>query len=296
MLEYKIAEIMMKTIVHATDYSENAVAALKYAESISAKLGAHLKVIHVFDYPTVINTKVLEPVPHLEANAYKIHNSKLLKFCKEHLGEDFDTTNISTEAIEDISVVNSIISRATELDASMIITGMKGVNMFKEFIMGNTTKHLIEKSPCPVLAIPAEASHRQLETIVYASDFLEEDISAIARLTEIARPMKALIKVVHITTKEEYDGITQMEWFKEELKQKIEYNKIEFEVIFSENIFDSLRIYLGNVNADLVAMMERKKKGLMDSITHRDLVKRMESYGMMPLMSFNKKTYELISY
>lgn len=34
----------------------------------------------------------------------------------------------------------------------------------------------------------------------------------------------------------------------------------------------------------------------MDSITHRDLVKRMESYGMMPLMSFNKKTYELINY
>ena len=296
MLETQNAEIMMKTIVHATDYSENAVAALKYAHSLSKKLNANLKVVHVFDYPTVVNTKVLEPVPHIEANAYKQHNSKLLKFCKKHLGDDLDLSNISTEAIEDTSVVNGIISIAVKLDAAIIITGMKGVNMFKEFIMGNTTKHLIEKSPCPVLAIPAEASHKQLETIVYTSDFLEEDISAIGKLVEIACPFKAVIKVVHITTKEEYDGITQMEWFKEALKQKVNYKKIEFEVLFSEDIFDSIRIYLGDVNADLVVMMEREKYGFMDKITHRDLVKRMESYGMIPLMSFNKKTYELINF
>ena len=286
----------MKTIVHATDYSENAVAALKYAHSLSKKLDANLKVVHVFDYPTMVNTKVLEPVPQIEANAYKQHNSKLLKFCKEHLGNDLDLRKISTEAIEDTSVVNGIISIATELDASMIITGIKGDNIFKEFIMGNTTKQLIEKSPCPVLAIPAETTHKQLETIVYASDFLEEDIYAIGDLVEIARPFKGVIKVVHITKKEEYDGITQMEWFKEALKQKIKYEKIEFEVIFSEDIFDSLRIYLGDVNADLIVMMEREKYGFMDKITHRDLVKRMESYGKIPLMSFNKKTFELINF
>ena len=145
----------MKTIVHATDYSENAVAALKYAHSLSKKLDANLKVVHVFDYPTMVNTKVLEPVPQIEANANKQHNSKLLKFCKEHLGDDLDLRKISTKAIEDTSVVNGIISLATELDASMIITGIKGDNIFKEFIMRNTTKQLIEKSPCPVLAIPA---------------------------------------------------------------------------------------------------------------------------------------------
>ena len=85
LLEYKYAEIMMKTIVHATDYSENAIAALKYAHSLSKKLDANLKLVHVFDYPTMVNTKVLEPVPYIEANAHKQHNSKLLKFCKEHL-------------------------------------------------------------------------------------------------------------------------------------------------------------------------------------------------------------------
>jgi len=296
LLEYKIAEIMMKTIVNATDYSENAVAALKYAYSLSKKMGANLKVVHVFDFPTVIDTAIMEPIPHLEKNTYKKHNSKLIDFCKEHLGDDLDTMNVCTEAVEDVSVVNGIISAAAELDATFIITGMKGVNVFKEFIMGNTTKHLIEKSSCPVLAIPAEATHKQLETIVYASDFLEEDISAIEELVEIARPFNAVIKVLHITTEEEYDGITQMEWFKEELKQKIKYKKIEFEVIFSEDVFDSIRIYLGDVNADLVAMMERKKYGLMDKFTHRDLVKRMGSYGMIPLMSFNKKTYELINF
>lgn len=294
--EYIIVKIMMKTIIQATDYSENGVAALKYAYSLSKKLGAHLKVVHVFNYPTIVNTKVLEPVPHFETNEFKIHSEKLIEFCNNHLPDDLDTKDISTTAIEDTYIVNGIISIAEELDAFMIITGVKGESMLKEFIMGSTTKNLIEKSLCPVLAIPAEATHKQLETIVYASDYLEEDIYAIGKLVEIARPFKGVIKVVHITKKEEYDGITQMEWFKEALKQKINYEKIEFEVIFSEDIFDSLRIYLGDVNADLVVMMEREKYGFIDKITHRDLVKRMESYGRIPLMSFNKKTYELINF
>jgi len=45
---------MMKTILCATDYSPNSIAALKYAYAISKKMDAGLLVIHVFDYPTAL--------------------------------------------------------------------------------------------------------------------------------------------------------------------------------------------------------------------------------------------------
>ncbi|WNH13073.1 universal stress protein [Thalassobellus suaedae] len=44
----------MKTILYATDYSENSELALKYAHNMSVKMKAKLLVIHVFDNPTFL--------------------------------------------------------------------------------------------------------------------------------------------------------------------------------------------------------------------------------------------------
>ena len=81
---------------------------------------------------------------------------------------------------------------------------------------------------------------------------------------------------------------------KKMLKNKVNYKKLEFKVLLSENIFDTLRIYLGDESADMVAMLERKKRGFIKKWFHQDLVKKMESYGRMPLISFNKFNHELI--
>ncbi|WP_273565732.1 universal stress protein [Maribacter halichondriae] len=284
----------MKTIVYATDYSENSVAALKYAHTLNTQLSNHLVITHIFDYPTVLGTEGLEePFPHLEETAFKNHRAKLEKFCEEHFGSDWKDPNIRLEAVENKSVIKGIISVAEEWHAQMIVVGMKGGSGLRELIMGSTAKQLIEKAPCPVLAIPADASHVAIKTIVYATDFEEEDIYAIQKLVEIAKPLEATVNVVHISTKEEYKGDMQMAWFKEALKEKVTYKGITFQQLFSEDIFDSLRIYLGNVGADLMVMLEREKKGFLKKLFHQDLVKKMESYGRVPLLSFREGHHQL---
>ena len=284
----------MKTILYATDYSENSVAALKYAHALNTQLGNRLVITHIFDYPTVLGTEGLdEPFPHLEETAFKNHRAKLEKFCEEHLGTDWQNPNIQLETVENKSVIKGIISVAVEWHAQMILVGMKGGSGLRELIMGSTAKQLIEKAPCPVLAIPSDASHAEIKTIVYATDFEEEDIYAIRKLVEIGKPLGADIKIVHISTKDEYAGDLQMEWFKEMLEEKVDFQKMEFQLLFSEDIYDSLRVYLGDVGADLMVMLEREKKGFLKKWFHQDLVKKMESYGRVPLLSFREGHHQL---
>ena len=284
----------MKTILYATDYSENSVAALKYAHKLSEQMGTRLVVTHVFDYPTVLGTEGLdEPFPHLEESAFKSHRSKLEKFCEEHLGSVWKAPNIQLEAVENKSVVKGIISVAEEWHAYLIVTGMKGGSALREMIMGNTTKYLIEKAPCPILSIPSDASHVPIKTIVYATDFEEEDVYAIRKLTEMAGQLDAEIKVVHISTKDEYKGEMQMEWFKEMLHEKVKYKRMDFELLFTEDVFNALRIYLGDTNADLMVMLEREHKSILKKWFHQDLVKKMESYGRVPLLSFRGANHQL---
>ncbi|MBT8307357.1 MAG: universal stress protein [Maribacter sp.] len=284
----------MKTILYTTDFSNNSVAALKYAYKMSEQMETRLVVAHVFNYPTIIGMEGLdEPFPHTEESAFKMHRTKLEEFCQEHLGNVWKNPNIQLQAVENNSVVKGIIATAEEWHAYLIVVGMKGGSVIREMIMGSTTKHLIEKAPCPVLSIPTNTSYIQPKIIVYATDFEEEDVYAIRKLAEMADQFDAVIKIVHIATQKEYQGDLQMEWFKKTLKEKVSYERIDFEVLFSEDIFNTLRIYLGDINADLMVMLERGHKSIVKKWFHRDLVKKMESYGKVPLLSFRGSNHQL---
>ncbi|AKA34238.1 universal stress protein [Flagellimonas lutaonensis] len=284
---------MMKTILYATDYSNESVAALKYALGIARALRVRMVLTHVYDVPTVLGTQSAEPFPDLSRDARKHERQRLQEFFEEHIGKVSDETLIRFEPVEHTSVTKGIISKAAEWHAYVIFVGVRGGSKLREIIMGSTTKALIEKAPCPVWAIPENADYAPLKTIVYATAFEEEDVYAIRKLAGMARPFKAKIKIVHISTENEYAGESQMEWFKDLLRQKVTYRRIDFELIFSENIFERIKTYLEEVNADLLVMLERGKKSFFKKWMRGDLVKKMESYGKVPLLSFREGNHQL---
>ena len=268
----------MKRILHATDYSENAIPALKYAFNLSKKLNASLFVIHVFDSLPL----------GLDGEKDNKHLSILTEFCEKHYDGDIEELDISFDAIEDKSIVHAILKKSYSLHADLIISGTKSEKVIKELVLANKAKQLIEKAPCPVLTVPKEQKEHKIDKIVYASDFEENDISAIYDLVSIAKPYGATIKIIHISAKEDDKGVKKIDWFTTLLNDKIKYNNIDIEIIYSKNIFDSLKTYLEKENADMVTMLERNSKGIMNKLFHIDLVKKMETLGDIPLMSFNQ--------
>jgi len=280
----------MKTIIFATDYSKNAVTAIKYAHGLSSKLGANLLVIHIYSLPMMLGLEFDVFYDELRKTTLKKHNTKLKNFCKKHLGKGLGEMHVQTEAFENLSVSQGINEKASAHKAFMIVIGMKKESAIKELFMGDTSMSLIEKAPCPVLLVPKNASEN-LKTIVYATDFEQEDIGAIYIVSQIARKFDAKIKVVHIAPSIIGDGNIKMEWFKEMVEQKVTYKKIKYKVLFSEEIFETLRAYLDSNHIDMVAMLEREKSGFLKKLFQRDMVKEMESFGQIPLLSFNEANY-----
>ncbi|MCJ7468610.1 MAG: universal stress protein [Maribacter sp.] len=284
----------MKTILYTTDYSENSAAALKYALKMSQQLGTRLVVGHVFSDIVILGMEGIDkPIPHVEKNFLKEHRTRLEEFCEFHLGKNWASPNLQLQAMENQSVLKGILSIAEEWHAYLIVVGMKGGSGLRELILGSTTKQLIEKAPCPVLAIPADAVYNPLKTIVYASDFEEEDVYAIRKLTEIGELYMSEIKIIHISTEDEYKGQMQLKWFKEILRKKVAYEHIEFKLLFSEDVFGSLQGYLDDVGADIMVMLEREEAGFLKKWFHRDLVKKMETHGKVPLLSFRGSNHQL---
>lgn len=218
------------------------------------------------------------------------HRVKLENFCVNHLGDNIKGSPPKIVVVKDGSVVNGILEKALQANADLIVVGAKGTSILKEFFLGSTAKMLIKKATIPILAVPKDADPEYLSVISYASDFEEADIFAIRKLVKIGQSFDAQIRILHITTPKEYAGDQQMEWFKEILLKKVTYEKLKFDLIFSENVFEELQKYLKESDIDLLAMLQRKDNTYFKKYFQRDLVRQMVSEITVPLLSFNQES------
>ncbi|MEJ2583780.1 MAG: universal stress protein [Robiginitalea sp.] len=283
----------MKSILYATDYSIASISAMRYANSLGQMLNMRLVLTHVYDLPTVLGTQLQAPFPDLRKDTTEHERKKLTEFFDEYVGEETARPpEVVFEPVENMSVLSGIIAKSTVWHARMIVVGMKGESAIKDLVMGSTAKKLIDKAPCPVLTVPADHRFEQLTDLVYATDFEVEDLRALEKLVVLARAWNADVRVVHVTMDKEYAGASQMEWFKEMVAQKIDYDRIHFEVLKSDNIIYSLRDYSVSQHAGMIAMLERIQKGAAKKLFHRDLVKQMASNSRLPLLSFNERNLQ----
>ncbi|KKM19322.1 hypothetical protein LCGC14_1656790, partial [marine sediment metagenome] len=130
--------------------------------------------------------------------------------------------------------------------------------------------------------------NNSIKSIVYASDFEEDDVLAIQRLVKIAEPLNAEIKIVHVATDNAHDQESHLVHFIEKVKQKVGYQNIQYKIVSYPNVYDGLRNYINFNNVDILVLLEREQHGFFNTVFHRDLNKKMESHVQIPVLSINQ--------
>lgn len=268
----------MKKIIYTTDYSENSVAALKYAVSLAKLLQDDLIVLHV--YKPSENNKITKK-EHL-----KEQQEKLEAFCRSHLKEEYDDSLISVAAIGGHKVSTSILEFVRDMNVHMVVMGACGSSELKDRLLGSTTNEMIDIAHFPVLAVPSDFEYKKLEQVIFTSVFDEEDIYYLTELANLLKPLNARIKVVHVTHKDEEPALQNLENFKNLVQERVSYDKIEYQNIFSFKVFNTLREAIEEFAPDLVVMPERKDKNGVSRLIIKDRIKRMQSCTRVPLLSF----------
>ena len=279
----------MKTLLFATDYSDNSVAALQFAYALSHELNAKLVALHVFELPMTLASTVSYTYSRKEVRAFADHRERLIEFCTKHLKRKPEELNITWKVDEGKPTSEIIIENATELTADLIVVGTKGGNQIREVFLGSTTTALINTAPCPVLAVPDDADFHGIKKMVYATDFEGADIFTIEKMIDLAKPLEVDLHLVHVSSRETETSEDQMDWFKGMLRHKVNYKNIHFDLRYGDDVFAALQKYIDEIEPDMFAMLEREGHSLIKDLTHRDLVKRMKSEGHVPLLSYHKK-------
>jgi len=275
----------MKKILFATDFSSNANKAFEFALNLAEKHQAELIMLHVYDVQPVFGHPYATTNP---ADLFRLKcenwENKLKEFFNQY-NSDIKPTYI---AIEYPSVVKGILSIIEKYQPQLVVTGTKGESPVKELLFGGTTKALVKRSPVPVLAIPEYAELNDYDKILYTSDFREVDMRALQDLVEWVRPFEPEIKVLHMSTENEFEGLEKLEWFKEMINDNVSYPAISCELVLADDIFNTLNKYMTENDFDLLVMLEKKRNGIIDKLFHEGLVKKMEFRTWIPLLSYNE--------
>ena len=134
-------------ILVATDFSDQANEALKWAQSFAVAFGAKLVPLHVIDIFSVAETSCvttgLDPLPLLRKRALGYMDEL------KQLIPDAETL------IREGSPRPAIVDSALELNCQMIIMGTHGRSGLAHLLLGSVAEYVVRNSKVPVLTVCA---------------------------------------------------------------------------------------------------------------------------------------------
>jgi nucleotide-binding universal stress UspA family protein len=140
---------MFKTVVWATDGSDNAAAALEVAKTVARDSGGSLTAVHIVEKYASHTASGLT----LHADEEQIE-ADLEGLVKELAGDGI-TAGLKVVSHVGPQPAHAIADTARELGADLIVVGTRGHAALSGLLLGSVTQRLLHVAPCPVLVVPA---------------------------------------------------------------------------------------------------------------------------------------------
>ena len=140
--------LAFKTVVVATDFTEQSQLALEYARVFARRFGAALRVLHVVDIPAMVGAEV--PLPDVAELT-----DRAVAEAQEELRRALAPL-VDTDAIGQVLVgraAESIVRYASDHDADLIVMGTHGRRGLAHFFLGSVAERVIRAAPCPVFTV-----------------------------------------------------------------------------------------------------------------------------------------------
>jgi nucleotide-binding universal stress UspA family protein len=141
---------MTRKILCPVDFSTGSERALGKAEELAKALGAELELLHVYQLPVL----ALPDAPVTVSPTFIADLTDRAEQALKPLADKVKTHGlaVSTKLLEG-APAETIVSRAQELRAELIVMGTHGRSGFRRFLLGSTAERVVRTSAVPVLTV-----------------------------------------------------------------------------------------------------------------------------------------------
>lgn len=284
-----------KKILVPIDISEYSINACEYAFDIAEKTDAEVKLLYVYDDPTlsgpVKHTTSWEKHEKIEAaEAYNKAQTRLLKFSDE-LKERIDK-EILKKIIMHFTLLKGnpedvIVALCKRYKPDLIIMGPKGKDEKKSAFIGSVTTKVIEHTKFPVLTIPKSATYKMpdLLNIMYATDFNDSDNSSLNMLLDLVSPFNTKIHCIHIDIENDPMKQGKVDKLNQFLKKEYSKYNIQCKLFESSDVIKGFENFIEKNNIDWISFSSPRRT-LFYKFFHPNKLKKMVSTSKIPMLIF----------
>ncbi|MGP1993161.1 universal stress protein [Zobellia laminariae] len=279
---------MYKRILVPTDFSKNALNAVRYALDLYAKLNCEFYFLNVFKLEYYTTDTLIIPEPgSQEFEIAKAKSEENFVKLLDMLALHHDNPKHIYHTIPTFTFLSAAIKKTiSNKDINLVVMGTKGASGAKEVIFGsNTVKTMEIVSECPVLAIPADIRFSPPKEIVFPTDFKSSfKRKELNYLIEIAKMHGSAIRILHVSKKQI-------------LKPEQEENKIlldnildevahSFHTLTEKNIADSITAFVESRDSDMIAFINQRHF-FFEKIFTKPLIKEIGYDATVPILALH---------
>ncbi len=279
---------MKKKILLPTDFSNNAWNAIQYAIEFYKNEACDFYVLNVFNATGYALESIMVPEP-----GERLYDEAKEK-SEQGLGKLLERLTFRDEYPDHkffmISQFNNLLDAIKDVvdkqDIEMIIMGTKGTTDGSDVIFGSNTITVMEKSRnCPVMAIPEEASYKDLEELVFPTDYkMNFKRRELQDIIDIARMSNTSIRVLYasdgnVLNKEQENNKKLLEEYFDELTYT-------FHTLHNLDAPSAVRCFVESRESDMITFFNRKHS-FFGSIFSRPMVKSLGRYAKVPTLALH---------
>ncbi len=283
----------MTKILIPFDFSEQANHALNFSTSVASRLGnVQLEILHVVEIPSNTTVGTMgggELMPDMENQVFFIQLMDRRKKQIEELKEKYKSTSYSfTAKIKIGNAFKSISDSINEENPDLVVMGSKGSSGMEEILIGSNTEKVVRTAQCPVLTIKSAVDLEEMNKIVFASDFRENNDEVASRIKNLQEILDAELYFVVVNTPGNFE--TSRESIKRirAFSHKYNFTKVTAEIYNASSEESGILEFADDINADLIAMATHGRTGFIHLITG-SIAEDVVNHSSRPVWTYKTK-------
>ena len=279
---------MHRRILLPTDFSKNALNAIRYALALYKEVPCDFYMLNAFRIGGYSVDSLSPPDP--EDIAYKA----ALEESEKGLAELLDTLYLHFDnprhTYHTIATHNSLLfaikSTIAQYDIDLVVMGTKGVTGAESIIFGTNTVNVMEGvTQCPVLAVPQDYRYSLPREIAFPTDYkVSYRKRELKYLLEIARLHKASIRVLHIKKEDKLDReqVSNLEL----LTAILEGSDHTFHSLDDMKVHKGIGAFVESRESEMIALVNRRHT-FLGRILAKPLVQELGYHYSIPVLALN---------
>ena len=185
-----------------------------------------------------------------------------------------------------VSANNLLIDEADKIvnkkNIDVIVMGTKGITNSKKVTFGSNTLQVLKYVMCPVLAIPENYKFTQPKHLLFPTNYMiPYKRRELKLLCETVSPYRAVIDMLYISKSEKLSR--RQENNKAFIKEELHKNTINFKVVKSKNIINSIYKYIKEHHIDMLVMVNTRHS-FLEALLFKSTIDELSLYLDTPFL------------